>query len=274
MMGTAAYLTWAPPHVLASTEEVASAAPDSANAGSETMAEAAPADTTPDLITAPLQAADQEAPAEPVPTEPAPAPTAKQVASTRLPDADIESMIRNHPYRNEAVKVLSGRLTVADSLRRRSILTYCEHFRCAYDTKDLDFLRQIFSDNALIIVGHTVRSAPSSASSVGANEKVKYSIRSKQEYLDRLAKIFASNQKIRVNFSDFHILRHPTVDGIYGVSLRQKYSSGSYADDGYLFLLWDFRDESKPKIHVRTWQPQRALAQGEELIEISDFNLE
>ena len=38
--------------------------------------------------------------------------------------------------------------------------------------------------------------------------------------------------------------------------LHQLYSSSTYSDDGYLFLLWDFRDEENPKIHVRTWQPK------------------
>lgn len=204
----------------------------------------------------------------------APKQTVKRMAATHLRETDIRSMLSNHPYRNEAAKVLSGRLEVTDSLRRRRILNYCEHFRMAYDSKDIDFLRQVFSDNALIIVGHTVRTGKGSDKEMAGNEKVRYSIRSKHEYLDRLAAIFDSNKKIRVGFSDFHIMRHPTLDGIYGVSLRQKYACDSYSDEGYLFLLWDFRDDSMPKIHVRTWQPERVLTQGEEPIEMSDFNLD
>ena len=75
-------------------------------------------------------------------------------------------------------------------------------------------------------------------------------------------------------YSDFRILRHPTMDGIYGVTLRQRYSSDRYSDDGYLFLLWDFRDRSMPVIHVRTWQPASSVADGSEIISIQDFNLQ
>ncbi len=65
------------------------------------------------------------------------------------------------------------------------------------------------------------------------------------------------------------------MDCIYGVTLRQKYSCDQYSDDGYLFLLWDFRDASMPLIHVRTWQPTPEIVAGnDEVIEIGDFNLE
>lgn len=86
--------------------------------------------------------------------------------------------------------------------------------------------------------------------------------------------MFSTNSKVDVRFSDFRILRHPTMDGIYGVTLRQRYSSDRYSDDGYLFLLWDFRDRSMPVIHVRTWQPASSVADGSEIISIQDFNLQ
>ena len=101
-----------------------------------------------------------------------------------------------------------------------------------------------------------------------------YSIHSKKSYLERIARVFASNKSIKIDFSDFKILRHPTVKGIYGVTLRQKYKNDSYSDDGYLFLLWDFRNGSAPQIHVRTWQPKSSINQEEDRIDMSDFNLE
>ena len=86
--------------------------------------------------------------------------------------------------------------------------------------------------------------------------------------------MFAINKTVDVRFSDFRIMRHPTKDGIYGVSLRQRYSSDRYSDDGWLFLLWDFRNPSMPLIHVRTWQPSATVGSSEGVIDISDFNLE
>ena len=195
-------------------------------------------------------------------------------ADTRFRDANLSALGIGNPFREEAQKVMSGRLEETDSASRHRILSYCEHLRTSYTTRDIDFIRQVFSDNALIIIGHTIRTGSKETAGNG-NRKVSYAIRSKKEYLERLERIFNSNSKIDVGFSDFKILRHPTMEGIYGVTLRQKYSCDRYSDDGYLFLLWDFRDRSMPLIHVRTWQPTPDILEGgEDVIEIGDFNLE
>ena len=195
-------------------------------------------------------------------------------SDTRFRDANLSAFGIGNPFRAEAQKVMSGQLEETDSASRHRILSYCEHLRTSYTTRDIDFIRQVFSDNALIIIGHTIKTGSKETAGDG-NRKVSYAIRSKKEYLERLERIFNSNSKIDVGFSDFKILRHPTMEGIYGVTLRQKYSCDRYSDDGYLFLLWDFRDRSMPLIHVRTWQPAPyILGGGEDVIEIGDFNLE
>lgn len=197
------------------------------------------------------------------------------VKTTNFKDIEPRAMVADHPFRLEAIKLLSGRLEETDSASRHKILSYCEHLRTSYTTRDIDFIRQVFSDNALIIVGHVVKSGARLDSTMYNGSKVKYTIRSKQAYLANLERVFKTNKKIDVDFSDFRIMRHPTVDGLYGVTLRQKYKSDAYGDDGYLFLLWDFRNPSMPLIHVRTWQPSLSAGpDGDELIDISDFNLE
>jgi len=52
------------------------------------------------------------------------------------------------------------------------------------------------------------------------------------------------------------IVEHPTKKGIYGVTVLQKWNSSRYSDEGYVFMMWDFRNPKKPQIHVRTWQPK------------------
>ena len=188
---------------------------------------------------------------------------------------DITTMAKDNPFFAEASKVISGKLEEKDADNRRMILNYCEHLRTSYTTKDIDFLRQVFSDQALIIVGNVVRSADNnSATGIEGDEKVTFSLKTKKEYLERLEKVFAANKKIDVKFSDFRIMRHPTMEGIYGVSMKQKYTSDRYSDDGYLFILWDFRNKSMPLIHVRTWQPAASVNGEKEIIGIRDFNLE
>ena len=188
---------------------------------------------------------------------------------------DITTMAKDNPFFAEASKVISGKLEEKDADNRRMILNYCEHLRTSYTTKDIDFLRQVFSDQALIIVGNVVRSADNnSATGIEGDEKVTFSLKTKKEYLERLEKVFAANKKIDVKFTDFRIMRHPTMEGIYGVSMEQEYTSDRYSDDGYLFILWDFRNESMPLIHVRTWQPAASVNGEKEIIGIRDFNLE
>ena len=188
---------------------------------------------------------------------------------------DITTMAKDNPFFAEASKVISGKLEEKDADNRRMILNYCEHLRTSYTTKDIDFLRQVFSDQALIIVGHVVKTADNnSAAGIEGDEKVTFSLKTKKEYLERLEKVFAANKKIDVKFTDFRIMRHPTMEGIYGVSMEQEYTSDRYSDDGYLFILWDFRNESMPLIHVRTWQPAASVNGEKEIIGIRDFYLE
>ena len=194
-------------------------------------------------------------------------------AATRITHVDLRTMAHSNPFYREAAKILKGGLTEDDAARRRKILDYCEHFRTAYTTKDIDFLRQVFSDNALIIVGNVVRTSRNRDNMAGSG-RVRYSLRTKSEYLAKLTQAFAASNKIDVKFSDFRITRHPTMDGIYGVTLRQKYRSDRYGDDGYVFLLWDFRDPSMPLIHVRTWQPSKSVGGAGDVIGMTDFNFE
>lgn len=165
--------------------------------------------------------------------------------TSHLSQVNLKTMAQSNPFYKEASKIMQGKLTETDARRRHTILNYCEHFRRAYTTKDLDFLKQVFSDKALIIVGNVIKPVAND-NKCQAEAKVTYAIHSKKDYISRLAKVFTANQKIDLKFSGFRIMRHPTMDGIYGVTLRQQYKSDRYADDGYLFLLWDFRNPSMP----------------------------
>lgn len=191
-----------------------------------------------------------------------------------IPTVSLQKIAKDNPFYKEAAKVLAGKLSVEDTKNRKMILNYCEHFRTAYTTKDIPFLRQVFSDKALIIVGNMVKPAADNGKCQAGGSRVTYAIHSKRNYLLRLSKVFDMNKNVDVRFSDFRIMRHPTMDGIYGVTLRQQYKSDRYSDDGYLFLLWDFRDKTMPLIHVRTWQPAEAIHDTNEIINIQDFNLE
>lgn len=167
----------------------------------------------------------------------------------------VNLAIEAHLYR----RIMSDGSLVADEEQRQIILNYVEDFRTAYNKKDIGFLEMVFSDDALIITGKVIQRKK--GDSVTMNPDVVYTKYSKKEYLDRLRyHIFPNTKTIEVHFEEARLVKHPTIEGYYGVTVRQSYKSvfkdgGVYEDEGYLFMLWDFRDKSRPQIHVRTWQP-------------------
>lgn len=168
---------------------------------------------------------------------------------------------------------------VTDLRRRQLILDYVEQFRTAYNQKDLDFLEAVFSDDALIITGTVVKRKTNDG--IPLPDKITYKKQDKKTYLENLSRIFARNKQIRVTFDEIEVMRHPAHKDFYGVTLHQGYTSDRYHDDGYLFLLWDFRNEDYPQIHVRTWQPDSYDPDGkgnrripkDEIFSLSDFDI-
>lgn len=153
---------------------------------------------------------------------------------------------------NLYMNVMRSNNQITDIRRRQLILDYVERFRTAYNTKDIHFLNQVFSDDALIITGKVVKVVKDG---VQYPSKITYNKQTKEEYLQKLQQVFKRNSYIKVTFDEIEVSRHPVNPDVYGVTLHQGYTSSNYHDDGYLFLLWDFSDEEAPKIHVRTWQP-------------------
>lgn len=163
--------------------------------------------------------------------------------------------------------VISANLEVTDLRRKQLVVDWVEQFRTAYNEKNIRFLDAVFSEDALIITGTVIPQR--SKEGIRLPDKIKYNKQTKTQYLTNLRKVFARNKHIRVTFDEIEVEQHPTVDGVYGVTLHQGYSSDSYHDDGYLFLLWDFRKEDKPTIHVRTWQPDK-YNDGKKVVKISE----
>ena len=168
---------------------------------------------------------------------------------------------------NLYMNVIKSNLELTDLRRRQMILDYVEQFRTAYNQKDINFLNQVFSDDALIITGKVIMQKHAGF----ATQKIQYNKHSKQEYLAKMKRIFQTARYFKITFDEIEVMRHPTNPNFYGVTLLQGYSYNNYHDDGYLFLLWDFTDESHPQIHVRTWQPDKL--NGKQLPKDEIFNL-
>lgn len=175
---------------------------------------------------------------------------------------------------NLYMNVVKSNLELTDLRRRQMILDYVEQFRTAYNQRDIEFLNQVFSEDALIITGRVITQRHAEGFT---SQKIRYNKQSKQQYLTNLTRVFNTARYIRVTFDDIEVMRHPTNPNFYGVTLHQGYSSNTYHDDGYIFLLWDFRNEDAPEIHVRTWQPDRLGSKNlarDEVFSLSDFDIQ
>ena len=185
---------------------------------------------------------------------------------------DVESFYLSISM-NLYMNVIKSNLELTDLRRRQLILDYVEQFRTAYNQKDINFLNQVFSDDALIITGKVIQQKHAEGFST---PKIQYNKQSKEQYIKNLRGVFARNNYIKVTFDEIEVMRHPVNPNFYGVTLLQGWTSGKYHDDGYLFLLWDFTNENAPQIHVRTWQPDKIGDKPlpkDEVFSLSDFDI-
>ena len=172
---------------------------------------------------------------------------------------------------------------VVDTERKLKILKFCDKFATYYNTKSLDKLEQIFSEDALIVTGNVMKVYNHEQG--GMRPNVTYKKQGKEEYLQNLKRTFARNKYIDVKFSEIGelsggcgpVTRSSNNPNLYGVRLHQAWRSSNYSDDGYVFLLWEFKGEDDYILHVRTWQPEYIDKEKtqklpmEELFSVSDF---
>ena len=141
----------------------------------------------------------------------------------------------------------------------------------------MDYIRNIFADDAVIIVGNVARR---SNRTIEANERnislrgqevIHYNRYTKDQYLANLERCFHNNEFVNLRFShnDVQWLEKYENEEIYAIQIGQEYNSSTYADKGYLFLLVDMTNHDEPQIKIRTWQPNEVAM--EKLYNAGDF---
>ena len=142
----------------------------------------------------------------------------------------------------------------------RLILTnFLEEYKTAYALKDIEFIRNVFDDNAVIITGR-MASMPKKRvenSSYIDSKIVKYNRQTKNEYLRNLEHCFKGNEFINIRFANNDVIKAGTGGETFGIQIKQDYYSSTYGDTGYLFLMVDVNNPDNPIIKVRTWQPEK-----------------
>lgn len=159
------------------------------------------------------------------------------------------------------IMAANGTAGVTDRAMRYELLKWIEDFRCYYNERNIKALEKIYSDDALIITGSVVNTRRMEGDGgVRFEQKVHYKSQDKRTYLTNLKRQFDNKKVLNVDFDHISVMKHGAKPNIYGVTLRQTWQADGYKDDGWLFLLWDFTNPDEPQIHVRTWQPDQAVA--------------
>lgn len=150
---------------------------------------------------------------------------------------------------------------------RELLMEFLESYKTAYCLKRIDYIRDIFSDDAIIIIGNvTKRRTPQLGDqdrsiSIGGQEIINYNRYTKDEYLKNLERCFRRNEFINIRFTNNDIQwlekykNRPDTRELFAIQIGQEYNSTSYGDKGYLFLLVNLTDHEQPQIKIRTWQP-------------------
>ena len=171
--------------------------------------------------------------------------------------------------------VLNAGESKLDQQNRQQIINFIERYRTSYNRRDSLLIEQMFSNDALIVVGRVFKRAKQTRynieNTILSDGDIQFLRLSKFSYLERLRGVFRRNEFLNIEFEEITVQRHPQFNQIYGVSLAQKWESSTYSDIGYLFLMVDFANPDFPILHVRSWQPQR-FSDGSTL-SIFDFNV-
>ncbi|MBR0038152.1 MAG: hypothetical protein IJP70_11025 [Bacteroidales bacterium] len=146
---------------------------------------------------------------------------------------------------------------------REMLMEFLENYKTAYCLERLEYIRDIFADDAVIIVGNVTkrRGTPNDGQehpvSQSGLEVISYNRYTKDEYLQHLAECFKRKEFINIRFSnnDIQWLEKYENEEIFAIQIGQEYYSSNYADKGYLFLLVNMTNHDEPQIKVRTWQP-------------------
>ncbi|NVO11167.1 MAG: LPP20 family lipoprotein [Bacteroidales bacterium] len=157
---------------------------------------------------------------------------------------------------NDALSSIVSK-TVWSEAQRLTIIDFLENYKTAYALKRLDYIKSIFADDALIIIGNSVKIKPDPENPFLNNSIIKYNRYSKQQYIKNLEHCFGSNEYINLTFEESDIRRAGQDGGRFGIQIKQNYYSTNYGDQGYLFLLVDLKNPNEPMIYVRTWQPEK-----------------
>jgi len=146
--------------------------------------------------------------------------------------------VRQSNVKRNIDRILSREIAV-DAEEQAKIDAVIQSYIQAFETKQIEQLTQLFAEDATIIVGTKSRSFD--GFDIVSNEV--------QNYLERTGKrtLLAGNQ-ISLGFENPRYFRHPDVEGVFGFTALQNWTTTEYSDKGYFFAILVLSNTNSPKI--------------------------
>lgn len=168
-----------------------------------------------------------------------------------------------------------------DARRRAFIDDFLATYEAAYEKRKIEYIKNFFSDDALIITETKKLKPTGSKETIPSTKKSRpYQtvVENRTEYIRRLQGIFDANISIKLSISGKKIRQHAKYPEIYGVNFTQIWKDQNGGDNlesqmpGFVFLMIDFKHgEQTPVIHVRTWQPKDNIEKEQDKYFLRDF---
>ena len=168
-----------------------------------------------------------------------------------------------------------------DARRRAFIDDFLATYEAAYEKKEIEYIKNFFSDDALIITETKKLKPTGSKETIPSTRKTRpYQtvVENRIEYIGRLQRIFDANISIKLSIAGKRIRQHAKYPEIYGVNFTQIWKDQNGGDNlegqmpGFVFLMIDFKHgEQTPVIHVRTWQPKDNIEKEQDKYFLRDF---
>ena len=168
-----------------------------------------------------------------------------------------------------------------DARRRAFIDDFLATYEAAYEKKEIEYIKNFFSDDALIITETKKLKPTGSKETIPSTRKTRpyrTVVENRVEYIGRLQRIFDANISIKLSIAGKRIRQHARYPEIYGVNFTQIWKDQNGGDNlegqmpGFVFLMIDFKHgEQTPVIHVRTWQPKDNIEKEQDKYFLRDF---
>ena len=168
-----------------------------------------------------------------------------------------------------------------DARRRAFIDDFLATYEAAYEKKEIEYIKNFFSDDALIITETKKLKPTGSKETIPSTRKTRpYQtvVENRVEYIGRLQRIFNANISIKLSIAGKRVRQHAKYPEIYGVNFTQIWKDQNGGDNlesqmpGFIFLMIDFKHgEQTPVIHVRTWQPKDNIEKEQDKYFLRDF---